>query len=227
MSAREEILGRLRGALTDVTGEPQPGIGHATMPASEPAVGVGAGEEVGAAEAAVLERFIEVVEDYRATVVTAASEQVAQTVVEQLREAQCTSVVLPAGLDPAWQEAMRAAGLEVHAEDQATTSSLDAVDGVVTAAAVGVAETGTIVLDHRADQGRRELSLVPDVHVCVVRADQVVSGVPQAVARLRPDPQDARPLTWISGPSATSDIELERVEGVHGPRTLVVVLVRD
>ncbi len=104
-----------------------------------------------------------------------------------------------------------------------TAYELDAIAAVVTAARVGIAETGTIVLDHQADQGRRALSLVPDLHVCVVRADQVVAGVPQAVALLDPD----RPHTWISGPSATSDIELNRVEGVHGPRTLHVLLVDD
>jgi L-lactate dehydrogenase complex protein LldG len=96
---------------------------------------------------------------------------------------------------------------------------------VVTTAAVAVAETGTIVLDHGPGQGRRGLSLLPDLHVCLVRADQVVRTVPEAVAALRPSVEAGRPLTWVSGPSATSDIELDRVEGVHGPRTLCVVLV--
>jgi L-lactate dehydrogenase complex protein LldG len=113
------------------------------------------------------------------------------------------------------------AGMWVSDEPALIHRQLDALDGVVTLCAIGIAETGTVVLDAGDGQGRRALSLVPDRHLCVIRAEQVVADVPDAIERLDP----RRPLTWISGPSATSDIELERVEGVHGPRTLVVVIV--
>jgi len=115
----------------------------------------------------------------------------------------------------------------MEAGELLSPQELNRIDAVVTAAAVGVAETGTIVLDHSPDQGRRALSLVPDRHICVLRADQVVSGVPEAVALLRPAVEAGQPLTWISGGSATSDIELTRVEGVHGPRQLYVILVQE
>jgi L-lactate dehydrogenase complex protein LldG len=213
MSARDEILARVRGATADVTTRRRPG-GRAPVPAAP---------SPGAAE--TLELFAENVADYRATVLRAEPSEVGLTVADALRAQGCRSVVVPTGLDHDW---LREIGgtLEVRPESGVGTSAdLDAVDAVVTASAVGVATTGTIVLDHRADQGRRELSLVPDTHICVIRADQVVHDVPEAVARLRPDADGARPLTWISGPSATSDIELERVEGVHGPRNLVVVVV--
>lgn len=156
-----------------------------------------------------------------------AAEDVPDAVVTGLQATGGTSVVVPPGLEPAWVEAMGAAGVRVCAEPEGrplSSADLNDVAAVVTAAAVGIAETGTIVLDHGLDQGRRALSLVPDRHVCVVRADQVVSAVAEAVTLLKPAVLAGRPLTWISGPSATSDIELSRIEGVHGPRTLYVVI---
>jgi L-lactate dehydrogenase complex protein LldG len=213
MSARDEILARVRGATADVVTTP---ADRGPVPvAQEPSPGV----------AATLELFAENVADYRAQVVRVGPSGVAGAVALALLEHGCRTVVVPSGLDPSWRRAVQDVA-RVLSETEATTHrELDAVDAVVTASAVGVATTGTIVLDHRADQGRRELTLVPDTHVCVIRADQVVHDVPESLARLRPGQGGARPLTWISGPSATSDIELERVEGVHGPRTLVVVLV--
>ncbi|MFE3496725.1 lactate utilization protein C [Streptomyces sp. NPDC059169] len=130
------------------------------------------------------------------------------------------SVLAPPGLPRHWTAEAKA--VRVADRAQSTARELDAVDSVVTGCAVAIAETGTIVLDGSPDQGRRRITLVPDHHICVVRVpQQVVASVPQALRRLAPE----RPLTWISGPSATSDIELDRVEGVHGPRTLEVVLV--
>lgn len=213
MSAREEILARVRGAVSDVT---TPVGARGEVPVID---------TVAASREETIEAFVDRVVDYRATVLRAAAGEVPGTIARALSEVGARSVVVPAGLEPTWTSEL-AEGVRVLPEAEATSHvQLDETDAVVTACAVGIAVTGTIVLDHGPDQGRRELTLVPDVHVCVVRADQVVHDVPEAVARLRPSAGAARPLTWISGPSATSDIELNRVEGVHGPRTLVVVLV--
>ncbi|UFN43403.1 LutC/YkgG family protein [Nocardioides okcheonensis] len=193
MSARDDILRRVRSALD--------GVSPVTdLPPAPRAPDRGD----------LVALFAERVEDYRAVVTRCAPDDLAGVVAEALGTARA---VVPPGL-----------GLDVAGsvvDDGLSAADLDALDAVVTRAAVGIAETGTIVLDHRPDQGRRAITLVPDLHVCVVDASQVVADVPDALALLDP----SRPLTWISGPSATSDIELDRVEGVHGPRTLHVVLV--
>ena len=200
MSTREEILGRVRQALGDTP--------HPT--AEVPRGYRGVGDDLD--RSAVLARFVERVEDYRATVTRCRATEVAEVLA---RAVAGRSVVVPAGLPWPVPGAVDDTGQ--------SAAELDAIDAVVSGAALGIAATGTVVLDHGPGQGRRALTLVPDLHVCVLGAAQVVAGVPQAVARLDP----ARPQTWISGPSATSDIELDRVEGVHGPRTLHVVLVDD
>jgi L-lactate dehydrogenase complex protein LldG len=160
---------------------------------------------------ALVDQFVERVEDYHATVVRCAPADLRHEVILALSGA--APVVVPDGLD-----------LDIPAGvsgDALSHAELDAADAVVTLATVAIASTGTIVLTHGPGQGRRALTLVPDLHVCVVHVDQVVADVPDTIARLEP----SLPQTWISGPSATSDIELSRVEGVHGPRTLHVVLV--
>ena len=126
-------------------------------------------------------------------------------------------MVVPPGLSLDWLPP----SISALVDDGLSQDEIAAADGVITGAAVAIAETGTIVLDGSPDQGRRIITLLPDLHICVLRPEQVVASVPEAVARLDP----RRPLTWISGPSATSDIELNRVEGVHGPRNLHVILL--
>ena len=153
------------------------------------------------------------------------ADDLAATVDAALTERGAHTVVVPAGLDRSWIANMSADVLTdgLSGEDQLSIAQLDAVDGVITSCAVAIAETGTLILDGSPDQGRRVLTLIPDYHLCVVLPDQIVADVPQALARL----EATRPLTMISGPSATSDIELNRVEGVHGPRTLEVIIVRE
>jgi L-lactate dehydrogenase complex protein LldG len=199
VSARDDILGRVRAALDGVEpgGEIPPAPRVAAAPAGDPRL-------VGL--------FVERVADYRAVVERCSASELASVVSAALPDG--VRVVVPAGL-----------GIEVPGAVQDTglsATELDGVDAVVTEARVGIAETGTVILDHGEGQGRRAITLVPDRHVCIVREEQVVADVPDAVTLLDP----SRPTTWISGPSATSDIELDRVEGVHGPRNLHVIVVR-
>jgi len=249
-SAREEVLARIRTALgRDRDSAPGPETPHLPSPAL-PAYRT-EGDLDGAS---LLDLLAERLADYRASVRRTTPDGLAAEVAAALAARGARRVVVAPGLPVALPPDVEAvadaslsreeagaglapqdadaglspqdadAGLSPQDADAGLSpKDLDAVDGVVTGAAVAIAETGTIVLDGSPDQGRRAITLVPDYHLCVVRAEQVVHLVPEAVARLA----DAvpRPLTWISGPSATSDIELSRVEGVHGPRTLEVILV--
>ncbi|WP_445258137.1 LutC/YkgG family protein [Nocardioides aurantiacus] len=194
MSARDEVLARVRAATATAVAPPL------ERPTAESRPG----------DVAL---FVERVADYRAVVERCTTDELAARLAEVVGERR---VVVPEGF--------AVPGLALPgavADDHLSATDLDDLDGVVTTATVGIAETGTIVLDHGPGQGRRAVTLVPDLHVCVVRAEQVVADVQDAVSRLDP----TRPHTWISGPSATSDIELDRVEGVHGPRQLHVLVV--
>jgi L-lactate dehydrogenase complex protein LldG len=209
MIARDEILARIAGALRDRPTPPP--VARTYRTAGHPSEL--AGEEL-------LERLVDRLVDYRALVRRSSTAMVATTVVAALTERGARRVAVPDGILPAGLDRLEP-GIELVGDDPPLTpAQLDGLDGVLTGCAVAIAETGTIVLDGGGGQGRRVLSLVPDYHLVVVTAAQVVAGVPEALARLDP----ARPQTWISGPSATSDIELDRVEGVHGPRTLEVIL---
>ena len=137
-----------------------------------------------------------------------------------VRGAGARRLVVPSDLPPAW----RPDGLELRADEGLSHGELDSADGALTGCALAIAETGTIVLDAGPGQGRRALTLIPDFHVCVVEAQRIVASVPEAVAALHEAAREGRPITLVSGPSATSDIELRRVHGVHGPRTLTVLI---
>ena len=174
---------------------------------------------------ALTELLIDRLVDYRALVRQCSNDDLGVTIAQALSERGADTVVADAGVEPSWMvkvpvDVMTDASAP---DDQLSISQLDTVDGVITGCAVAIAETGTLILDGSPGQGRRVLTLIPDYHLCVVFPDQIVADVPQALARL----EATRPLTMISGPSATSDIELNRVEGVHGPRTLEVIIVQN
>jgi len=168
-----------------------------------------------------VDRFCERVAEYRATVTRVAPADLADTVARLCRERGARRIAVPSGGPEAIE------GVELVVDDPPLSpQALDALDGVLTGSALAIAETGTIVLDGGERSGRRALTLVPDWHVCVVEEGSIVAGVPDAVAALAQAAAEGRPITLVSGPSATSDIELDRVEGVQGPRTLDVLLLR-
>lgn len=170
----------------------------------------------------IITRFIERVTEYKAQVQRVAAAQLPAAIAEVLQQRGIQRLVTPADLPAVWLPTT-VTRLSDHGD--LSHEDLDSSQGVLTGCALGIAQTGTIVLDHGPLQGRRAISLVPDYHLCVVRADQIVGLVPEAIKQLTDAVQAGRPITFISGPSATSDIELNRVEGVHGPRTLEVLVV--
>ncbi|GAA4061949.1 LutC/YkgG family protein [Actinomadura miaoliensis] len=213
MSSRERILRRVRDALGEARGT---------------SVDVPRGyrrrltEADAATRADVIAMFTERVADHRATVRHAGADDLATSVAAALWAREAQRIAAPADLPFGWLSELD--GVHAVADTGLTDlETLQALDGVVTGCAVAIAQTGTIVLDGGRAQGRRLLSLVPDYHLCVVHADQIVGTVPEAVARLRPE----RPLTWISGPPVAGGPEARRVEGGHGPRTLEVLVVED
>jgi L-lactate dehydrogenase complex protein LldG len=207
-SARDDVLGRIGAALG--SSPPIPVVPREYRQA---------GADSGAAEA-VVELFCERVADYLATVVRVAEDELEGALAAACRSRGSRTVVAAPGV--AW----RVPGVKLTEDAIAIKpAELDGFDAALTGCALGIAETGTIVLDGGPASGRRALTLVPDHHLCVVRAEQIVPGVPEAVAELAAAAREGRPITFVSGPSATSDIELERVEGVHGPRKLDILVV--
>jgi L-lactate dehydrogenase complex protein LldG len=205
--ARDDVLRRIRDAL----GSAPP------APAEVPREYRRAGEPV---DFDPVERFCEVVADYDATVHRVAPGDLVDALAETCRERGAVRLVVPPGLP--WEPP----GVELVADDPPLSArDLDGMDGVLTGCAAAIAQTGTIVLDGAAASGRRAVTLVPDLHLCVVGADQVVPAVPEAIAAVDGAVREGRPVTFVSGPSATADIELNRVQGVHGPRTLDVFVV--
>ncbi|AGA29939.1 LutC/YkgG family protein [Singulisphaera acidiphila] len=212
-TAKEEILDRIREALSDLPPRAAAPERTETQPylRSDPAPHE---EQV--------EQFIERVTEYKATVRRVSGADLPKEIATACALRNVRRLVVPNDLPEAWIPS----DVEVLRDPGLTNQELDKSDGVLTACRLGIAQTGTIVLDAGPGQGRRALTLLPDYHLCVIGVDQIVGLVPEAVAQLHEAVQKpGHPLTWISGPSATSDIELNRVEGVHGPRTLDVLVV--
>jgi L-lactate dehydrogenase complex protein LldG len=213
MNAREEVLARIADAHRVA---PPPNLRYEDISREYRTTSDSPAEML-------TELLIDRLVDYRALVRQCSVDDLGATVAHALAERGADTVAAAAGLDPSWTSNLSVAVLTdgLSEDDQLSVSELDGVDGVITSCAVAIAETGTLILDGSAGQGRRVITLIPDYHLCVVFVDQIVPDVPQALARL----EATRPLTMISGPSATSDIELNRVEGAHGPRTLEVIIV--
>jgi len=219
VSDRELILARIRGALGDVP-DSEPDAWIAALD-PDPAASYSRGGTVEGP--GLVDLFTERCRDYGAGVTRCGDDatQIAAAIGAAIARHGATSLVAPATLEASWIPAQHSPLLD---DPPLSVEQLDACDGVITGCAVAIAATGTIVLDSGDGQGRRALTLVPDLHLCVVRDTQLVANLPDAMGAVAEATAARRPVTFISGPSATSDIELKRVNGVHGPRRLEIVL---
>jgi L-lactate dehydrogenase complex protein LldG len=211
-SARAEVLRRIRAAKGGVASAEAVRSGWSAIERRYR-------REATRPREAVLELLEDRLRDYDARVIRAGHAEVAAGAARMLGERKVRRMVVPAGLAAEWLPG----GVEFVVDEGLAAAELDAVDGVMTGATLAIAETGTVVLQNVAGQGRRAVTLVPDYHLCVVRVEDVVETVPEAIARLQATAGLA--TTFVSGPSATADIEMTRIKGVHGPRFLDVILV--
>jgi L-lactate dehydrogenase complex protein LldG len=210
MSSRERVLSKIKGSLRDVPAGEQPD--DVPVPPVHPAPPAGGN---------AVELFVERVEEYRGAVRSVDGAGISAAVRNLCAETLTGRLLIAPGIDRTWLPT----GVQTVPDTDFGAAELDAFDGVLTGCCLAIAETGTIVLDGGPVSGRRAITLVPDLHICIVGSDQIVASVPEAILRLRDLSRERSPLTFVSGPSATSDIEFRRVEGVHGPRRLEVVLV--
>ena len=211
-AARDEILGRIRRALADVPAGERPD--DVPVPRADR-------RHDDLDRPGLVARFAETVGEYRATVRHVSAADLSAEVGAECASRGLRTIVVPSALPPDW----RPRDVEVIEDDDLSANQLDRIDAAVTGCAAAIAQTGTLVLDGRGPSGRRAITLVPDHHICIVLEEQIVGLVPEAIDRVAVAVREDRaPITLVSGPSATSDIELTRVEGVHGPRNLVVLI---
>jgi L-lactate dehydrogenase complex protein LldG len=207
-ASREVILARVRDAIAVGTAQPAAARGYRST---------GVRDRI-----ELIELLCERICDYRAQAQRVSAKELPIAIAAAFASHGAKRVAVPPGIPPEWLPD----GVAFVPDDELSHAELDGLDGVLTGCTVAIAETGTIVLAAGPSEGRRALTLIPDLHVCVVDAQQVVELVPEAIATIAAlVREERRPITLVSGPSATSDIELNRVEGVHGPRTLVVLIL--
>lgn len=213
-SSRQAVLDRIRQATPGAAASSAMLVeGYAAVPRNYVRRGsIGVNER--------MELMVERLREYDAEVTECMPQELASTIEARLKASGRHTFVAPAGVPAEWL----AAGFEWKIDHELAVDDIEHAEGVMTGSFCGVAESGTIVLHHGSAEGRRVLSLLPDWHLCVLRASQVVETLPEYFARCEQAPAL---VTWISGPSATADIEMTRIKGVHGPRFLDVVLVRD